>query len=120
MKVFLARHPDTQLRVAGGGVGAKYYKNLPNTKLLGPLPPAKMAEFYRSLSVFVDPHYHYSGVNIVMPEAMLSGVPVISSDVPSSLTIIPSKEFGLRFENGNTTALVEALEEVYQNSSNMG
>ena len=46
---------------------------------------------------------------MVLVEAMAHGLPIVSSDLPTSLEIMG--DFGLYFENGNVEELAQRLEE---------
>lgn len=64
--------------------------------------------YYSSASVYVLSS-RWEGFGLVMVEAMAHGLPVISSDLPSSKEILG--DFGLFFRNGDVLDLSKKLEE---------
>lgn len=51
----------------------------------------------------------WEGFGLVLVEAMAHGLPVVSSNLPTSLEIMG--DFGLYFENGNIEELADRLHE---------
>ena len=68
-------------------------------------------EYYSQAQVYVLSS-RWEGFGLVLVEAMTHGLPVISSDLPTSQEILG--DFGLFFPNGNVTALAEKLYEATQ------
>ena len=64
--------------------------------------------FYSKAQVYVLSS-RWEGFGLVLVEAMAHGLPVISSDLPTSKEILG--DFGLYFENGNIEDLAQRLEE---------
>jgi glycosyltransferase involved in cell wall biosynthesis len=71
--------PGLRLTVAGVARG----KATEGVHWLGVLPPAKMAEVYRSADLLIFPS-RYDGFGLATIEAMAAGLPVIVSDVIAS------------------------------------
>ena len=120
MEIILTRHrSDVALLVAGTGGQAERYEKLKQSGLrvvmLGMLPQSKLAAFYQSLDVFVDPFYQHHGLNTVMLEAVLSGIPIIATNLASAKTTAPCADFGQTFSLGSVTELVAAIEHYKQN-----
>jgi glycosyltransferase involved in cell wall biosynthesis len=65
-------------------------------------------EFYSNAQVYVLSS-RWEGFGLVLVEAMAHGLPVVSSDLPTSLEIMG--DFGLYFKNGDVSQLAERLEE---------
>ena len=65
-------------------------------------------DFYSKAQVYVLSS-RWEGFGLVLVEAMAHGLPVISSDLPTSKEILG--DFGLYFKNGNIEDLAQQLEE---------
>ena len=65
-------------------------------------------DFYSKAQVYVLSS-RWEGFGLVLVEAMAHGLPVVSSDLPTSKEILG--DFGLYFENGNIEDLAQRLEE---------
>lgn len=66
-----------------------------------------MDKFYDSIDVFVLPSL-YEGFGLVLLEAMKSGVPIVCSDIPTSIEIFGEHYPGL-FKTGEVSSLRELL-----------
>ena len=65
-------------------------------------------DFYSKAQVYVLSS-RWEGFGLVLVEAMAHGLPVVSSDLPTSKEILG--DFGLYFKNGNIEDLAQQLEE---------
>jgi glycosyltransferase involved in cell wall biosynthesis len=115
MEIVLTKHKDSiTLLVAGTGNQAERYEKMKhagmNVVLLGMLPQTKLASFYQALDVFVDPFYQHHGLNTVMLEAVLSGIPIIATSLASAKTTAPCADFGRTFSLGSVPELAAAIE----------
>jgi glycosyltransferase involved in cell wall biosynthesis len=68
----------------------------------------EIQSYYSSASIYVLSS-RWEGFGLVMVEAMAHGLPVVSSDLPSSKDILG--DFGLFFKNGNIQELAQQLED---------
>ena len=68
----------------------------------------KIQEYYANAQIYVLSS-RWEGMPLVLVEAMAHGLPVISSDLPTSKEIMG--DFGMYFENGNIEELAQKLEE---------
>ena len=64
--------------------------------------------YYSNAQVYVLSS-RWEGFGLVLVEAMAHGLPIVSSDLPTSLEIMG--DFGLYFKNGNVEELAQRLEE---------
>jgi len=65
-------------------------------------------KYYSNAQIYVLSS-RWEGFGLVLVEAMAHGLPVISSDLPTSIEIMG--DFGMYFENGNIEDLAQKLEE---------
>ena len=116
MDVILRRHKNVVLLVAGTGGESSRYEALKAqglaVHLLGMMTQQDLAMFYQSLDVFVDPFYQHHGLNTVMIEATLSGVPLIATRLASAATTVPNDAFGRSFGLGIIPELIDAVEDL--------
>jgi len=119
MEILLKQYPNVVLFVAGSGQESGRYEKLKaqglSVHLLGMMTQQDLAAFYQSLDVFVDPFYQHHGLNTVMIEATLSGIPLIATRLASAATTVPSNAFGRSFGLGIISELVGAIKELMEN-----
>ena len=116
-------HPSIQLVIAGRdrGLSFRVYeemianRNLENrvTVFNGFIPPEMRNHLFREADAVVIPYrrVYQSGVLLM---AMSFGKAVVASDLPPNREVIRNEENGLLFENGNATALADAVNRVMQ------
>jgi len=88
--------------------------NSTEVHFLGAIAHTEVAEFITSLDVFVlpckqDKNGDMDGVPVVLMEAMLSGVPVISTELSGIPELILNQQTGLLVKPGDANALAEAI-----------
>ena len=75
-----------------------------------------MFEFYRRIGLLVLPSVNRTeAFGIVQPEAMLSGIPVVASDLPGVRAPIKLTDNGELAAAGNLKALMQAIIKVMEN-----
>lgn len=72
-------------------------------------PFTNSIQYYYSHAQIYVLSSRWEGFGLVLVEAMAHGLPIVSSDLPTSKEILG--KFGLLFENGNALDLAEKLEE---------
>ena len=92
-----------------------------DVQFLGALPHKEVAAFINSLDVFVlpckkDKNGDMDGIPVVLMEAMLSGVPVISTKLSGIPELVIDHETGLIAEPDNVVSLVNAIKQMIENS----
>lgn len=112
---FVRRFHDTYFLVLGSGPYLENYKRLKSPKIVttGPIPYEEMGNYYNAMDVFANPTQTYSGLDMVMQEAMLCGLPVVATDSGSiKKSLLPSTEYGYTFELGNSGDLFNKLAQI--------
>ena len=71
----------------------------------------RIQEYYSNAQIYVLSS-RWEGFGLVLVEAMAHGLPIVSSDLPTSLEIMG--DFGIYFKNGNTEDLAQKLFEATQ------
>ncbi len=112
-----------QLAIVGDGPLLNEHKELADSLalssqeicFLGAVDHKQIADFVKSLDVFVLPCQKDSsgdmdGIPVVLMEAMLSGVPVISTAVSGIPELVIDNETGLLAETGNAKALADCIQ----------
>ncbi len=112
-QLFAQTNSEWTLDIVGEGPEERMYREMiANYKLterisLHPFTQDIQA-YYSNAQVFVLSS-RWEGFGLVLVEAMSHGLPVISSDLPTSLEIMG--DFGLYFENGKVEQLAQRLED---------
>ena len=110
--IFAKNNKDWNLDIVGEGPEEKLYRelikehNLEERITIHPFTN-NVQSFYSNAQVYVLSS-RWEGFGLVLVEAMAHGLPVISSDLPTSKEIMG--DFGMYFENGNIEDLAQKLE----------
>ncbi len=88
--------------------------------MMGALPHTAVSRFIQSLDIFVlpckqDKHGDMDGIPVVLMEAMMSGVPVISTQISGIPELVVDGETGLCILPDDETALSGAIVQLIQN-----
>ena len=111
--IFAQRNKDWQLDIVGDGPEKNKLaqmiveEGLEGRIRLHPFTNG-IQTYYSSASIYVLSS-RWEGFGLVMVEAMAHGLPIISSDLPSSKDILG--DFGLYFRNGDIQELAQRLED---------
>ena len=109
--LFAEQNTDWQLDIVGEGVEEPLYRSLisqyglQDRVTIHPFTP-DIQQYYSAAQVYVLSS-RWEGFGLVLVEAMAHGLPVVSSDLPTSLEIMG--DFGLYFRNGNVQELAQRL-----------
>lgn len=109
--IFAKNNKEWTLDIVGEGVEEPLYrKMIADYKLEGliTLHPFtnNIQEYYTKAQVYVLSS-RWEGFGLVLVEAMAHGLPIVSSDLPTSKEIMG--DFGMYFTNGNVNELAEQL-----------
>ena len=114
--IFAQKNKDWMLDIVGEGPEEPLYRQmiadygLENRITIHPFTN-HIQEFYSQAQVYVLSS-RWEGFGLVLVEAMSHGLPVVSSDIPTSLEIMGA--FGLYFKNGDIDELACRLQEATQ------
>ena len=111
--LFAENNKEWTLDIVGEGVEEELYRKLiteyglENRITIHPFTNY-IQSYYSNAQVYVLSS-RWEGFGLVLVEAMAHGLPIVSSDLPTSLEIMG--DFGLYFKNGNVEELAQRLEE---------
>ena len=111
--IFAQKNSEWKLDIVGEGVEEKLYRQLIEKYQLADrvtLHPFTnhIQDYYSQAQIYVLSS-RWEGFGLVLVEAMAHGLPVVSSDLPTSQEIMG--DFGLYFRNGNINELAKRLED---------
>ena len=111
--LFAHNNSEWGLDIIGEGPEEKLYRKLIKEYKLEDIitihPFTNHIQFFYSKAQVYVLSSRWEGFGLVLVEAMAHGLPVVSSDLPTSKEILG--DFGLYFENGNIKDLAQRLEE---------
>ena len=111
--IFAQKNSEWHLDIVGEGVEEKMYReliekyHLTDRVTIHPFTN-HVQDYYSQAQVYVLSS-RWEGFGLVMVEAMAHGLPVVSSDLPTSREIMG--DFGLYFKNGDIDELAQRLED---------
>ena len=114
--LFAEKNKEWTLDIVGEGVEEPMYRQmiakygLEQRITIHPFTN-NIQQYYSDAQVYVLSS-RWEGFGLVLVEAMAHGLPVVSSDLPTSLELLG--DFGIYFENGNARQLAERLQQATQ------
>ena len=111
--IFAQQNYEWKLDIVGEGVEEELYKSLilkyhlENRVFIHPFTNY-IQDYYSKAQVYVLSS-RWEGFGLVLVEAMAHGLPIVSSDLPTSKEIMG--DFALYFKNGNINELAQRLED---------
>lgn len=123
IKLLNQRYPARRWRllIAGGpAIGERYgwkfshlAKKYPYISLLGELSPPQLAAFYRHIEVLVLPsNDRLESFGMVQAEAMMSGCPVVATNLPGARVPITLTKMGKLVPPNQSSRLADAIYQV--------
>jgi glycosyltransferase involved in cell wall biosynthesis len=117
-----ARHPELHLVIAGEEdvfmaryVSRVHEQNLPRVRFLGRVSEGELSALYDHARAFVFPSSH-EGFGLPPLEALAHGCPVISSDAPCMLEVLPKSGVSF-FRNGDADGMMKAIDALLRNTN---
>ena len=111
--LFAQKNTEWHLDLVGEGVEEEMYReliqelHLEDRVTIHPFTN-RIQDYYSQAQIYVLSS-RWEGFGLVLVEAMAHGLPVVSSDLPTSMEIMG--DFGLYFKNGDIDSLAQQLEE---------
>lgn len=128
--ILKSKNINVELEIAGSGPLEQELKtqvrnaDMENSvSFIGALPHTEVADFISALDVFVlpckqDRDGDMDGIPVVLMEAMMSGIPVISTQLSGIPELVIDEETGMCIEPNNPAQLAQAIIELSENSTN--
>jgi glycosyltransferase involved in cell wall biosynthesis len=107
-ETFYRRYPHCRLVVAGHDFRPAGFPFPEGVQFLGPVHPADRAALFASADVFVFPSF-FEGFAQVILEAMVCGLPVITTTATAGPDLFGTADCGRIIEPGNEEELLQAL-----------
>lgn len=93
---------------------------VPKDGILAPgpssVPPPELVSLYLQSDVLVSPSY-IEGFSLVLPEAMMAGLPVVATRAPGNVDIVENDENGLLVNTGDAQGMASALYRILSDES---
>lgn len=116
-KEFRLNHPQSKLVIVGDGPEEDRFrvlaKSAPGVELAG--YQTEPLRFVASADVFIHPTYH-EGFSVSLVEATMMQKPIIATNVGGNPEIIIDNQTGILIPPKNSSALLSAMEKLYENS----
>ncbi|MGV9188813.1 glycosyltransferase family 4 protein [Arcanobacterium canis] len=114
-----ARFPHLRVFVAGKGDRAAaselFGAYADSVTFLGSITDADKALLLASVDAYIAPNTGGESFGIILVEAMSAGAFIVSSDIPAFRAVLGDGEFGLHFENDNSSDLARVLGDALEN-----
>jgi glycosyltransferase involved in cell wall biosynthesis len=112
-----------RLKIAGdgpmAGVVAAAAGDDPRIEWLGAIPPDSVRTWMKKAFVLVFPSIWYEGLPLTVLEAYATGLPVIASDLGSTVELVEQQATGVRFKPGDAKDLARWVEWCWVNREMM-
>ena len=118
LKYITAKHANVKLAVIGSGVLMEEYLSIlikdetqAHVHFLGEVEPGELSRYYSACDIFLMPSERVpsDGLNVVVPEAMACGRPVVASDAGGNDIVVSSGINGYLHAAGDPVDLAEKV-----------
>jgi glycosyltransferase involved in cell wall biosynthesis len=124
LKYITAKHANVKLAVVGSGVLMEEYLSIlmrdgtqADVNFLGEVEPRELSGYYSACDIFVMPSERFpsDGLNVVVPEAMACGRPVVASDAGGNAIVVSNGVNGYLHAAGDPVDLAEKVMRLINN-----
>jgi len=107
--------PNEQLSIYGSIGEQKRFLETKNIIFKGAYNNNNINEVLNDIDVLIVPSIWYENAPLVIQEAFLSGIPVITSDIGGMAELVKDKVNGFTFKVGNSEELMSIIEKISNN-----
>ena len=124
LKYITAKHANVKLAVIGSGVLMEEYLGIlmrdgtqAHVHFLGEVEPHELSGYYSACDIFLMPSERFpsDGLNVVVPEAMACGRPVVASDAGGNDIVVSNGINGYLHAAGDPVDLAEKVMRLINN-----
>lgn len=118
LRYITAKHANVKLAVIGSGVLMEEYLSIlmrdgtqADVHFLGEVKPSELSGYYSACDIFLMPSERFpsDGLNVVVPEAMACGRPVVASDAGGNDIVVSNGVNGYLHAAGDPADLAEKV-----------
>lgn len=118
LKYITAKYANVKLAVIGSGVLMEEYLSIlikdetqADVHFLGEVEPSELSRYYSACDIFLMPSERFpsDGLNVVVPEAMACGRPVVASDAGGNDIVVSNGVNGYLHSAGDPVDLAEKV-----------
>tara|TARA_Y100001968_G_scaffold155755_1_gene142228 strand:- start:1048 stop:2190 length:1143 start_codon:yes stop_codon:yes gene_type:complete len=124
----LSKHPNMHLCICGSCLDSDYSNNVSKLlfkfkkefpdrlSILGELSSHEMPNFYKTLDIFILPSWR-EGLPVSILEAMMTGLPVIATNIRGCREAVIDKVTGILVEPKNTNSIAKGIDKLVSQES---
>lgn len=115
-RMLAQNHPEQKLKIYGNIGNSKRFLQGDFVEFMGGYDNADINRILQEIDVLIVPSIWLENSPLVIQEAFLAGVAVVSADIGGMLELI-DRDRGLYFRSGSAKSLKDVLEKIIQNPS---